>query len=315
MHLDVKPRNLFLVGDHVKVADFGLAKHLERLSATGIMAGISPQYAAPETFASRLTRFSDQYSLAIVYPELLVGRRPFTGKTIRELALQHMNVEPDLCGCPSGTGGPWPGPWPRTRTSVPQLQGLHRGAAARAEQPRRRTGPGRQPDPDGPAGRGHGPERVRLGPPDAAVRRRGRAQDGRGPAGRAGRGGRAHRADGRAVRRGRRRAPGAPGSRTASGSTSTSRRPTAAVLRPTLVIGIGGFGLLALRKLRSRLTDRMGDLRQTPAGPVPVPGHGPGGPDGRGQPGRRTGPSGPEQVFPTPLAPGHPVPRARPWTS
>ena len=45
MHLDVKPRNLFLVGDHVKVADFGLAKHLERSSSSGIMAGISPQYA------------------------------------------------------------------------------------------------------------------------------------------------------------------------------------------------------------------------------------------------------------------------------
>ena len=99
-HLDVKPRNLFLVGDHVKVADFGLAKHLERSSSSGIMAGISPQYAAPETFTSRITKFSDQYSLAIVYHELLTGRRPFSGKTIRELALQHMNVEPDLSGLP-----------------------------------------------------------------------------------------------------------------------------------------------------------------------------------------------------------------------
>ena len=100
MHLDVKPRNLFLVGDHVKVADFGLAKHLERQSSSGIMAGISPQYAAPETFTSRITKHTDQYSLAIVYMELLTGKRPFTGKTIRELALQHMNVEPDLTALP-----------------------------------------------------------------------------------------------------------------------------------------------------------------------------------------------------------------------
>src|SRR3954467_2692465 len=100
MHLDVKPRNLFLVGDHVKVADFGLAKHLERASSSGILAGISPQYSAPETFTSRITKFSDQYSLAIVYMELLTGRRPFQGKTIRELALQHMNVDPDLSALP-----------------------------------------------------------------------------------------------------------------------------------------------------------------------------------------------------------------------
>ncbi len=35
LHLDVKPRNLFLVGNHVKVADFGLVKNLERQSSSG----------------------------------------------------------------------------------------------------------------------------------------------------------------------------------------------------------------------------------------------------------------------------------------
>ena len=54
-HLDVKPRNLFLVGDRVKVADFGLVKHLERPSASGIMGGVTPLYAAPETFAGKIS--------------------------------------------------------------------------------------------------------------------------------------------------------------------------------------------------------------------------------------------------------------------
>ena len=53
--------------------------------------------------------------------------------------------------------------------------------------------------------------------------------------------------------------------RTASGLASTSPEADGGVLRPTLVIGVGGFGLLALRELRSRLTDRVGDLRQVPA--------------------------------------------------
>ena len=33
-----------------------------------------------ETFRGRLTLFSDQYSLAITYQELLTGTLPFTGK-------------------------------------------------------------------------------------------------------------------------------------------------------------------------------------------------------------------------------------------
>ncbi|MBX9584470.1 MAG: protein kinase, partial [Gemmataceae bacterium] len=94
-HLDVKPRNLFVVGDRVKVADFGLVRHLDRASGA-LTGGVSPAYAAPETFAGRVGRHADQYSLAIVYVELLTGRRPFAGRNIRQLALQHMTEAPDL---------------------------------------------------------------------------------------------------------------------------------------------------------------------------------------------------------------------------
>lgn len=99
-HLDVKPRNLFLFGNRVKVADFGLVKNLERHSNSGLMAGVTPIYAPPETFGGRVSKFSDQYSLAIVYMELLVGKRPFHGKNIRTLALQHVSEAPDLAALP-----------------------------------------------------------------------------------------------------------------------------------------------------------------------------------------------------------------------
>ena len=55
-HLDVKPRNLFLISDRVKVADFGLVKHLERNSTSGILGGVTPLYAPPETFTARSRR-------------------------------------------------------------------------------------------------------------------------------------------------------------------------------------------------------------------------------------------------------------------
>jgi len=100
-HLDIKPQNLFLVFNHIKVADFGLVKDLGNKAAATITGGVTPVYAAPETFDGWLSRFSDQYSLAIVYQELLTGSRPFAGATMRQLVLQHLQGDPDLAPLPA----------------------------------------------------------------------------------------------------------------------------------------------------------------------------------------------------------------------
>ena len=99
-HLDVKPRNLFLVGERVKIGDFGLVKNLERSSASGLLGGVTPLYAPPETYLGKISPHCDQYSLAIVYQELLTGHRPFNGKNVRQLAQQHMQEPPDLRSLP-----------------------------------------------------------------------------------------------------------------------------------------------------------------------------------------------------------------------
>src|SRR3984957_16005126 len=62
-HLDIKARNLFLVSERVKVADFGLVKHLERTGASGLLNGVTPLYAAPEMFSGTISDRTDQYSL------------------------------------------------------------------------------------------------------------------------------------------------------------------------------------------------------------------------------------------------------------
>jgi len=98
-HLDIKPQNLFLVRNHIKVADFGLAKDLEGMTAS-LSAGITPMYASPETFDARVSRFCDQYSLAIVYQEMLTGKRPFNGTNARALLMQHVKMPPDLTPLP-----------------------------------------------------------------------------------------------------------------------------------------------------------------------------------------------------------------------
>jgi WD40 repeat protein len=97
-HRDIKPANILLVGDGVKVADFGLARVLERTLATH-SGGLTPAYAAPEFFHGRTSAHSDQYSLAVSYCELRGGRVPFPG-TYAEMILGHLEGTPDLSGLP-----------------------------------------------------------------------------------------------------------------------------------------------------------------------------------------------------------------------
>jgi len=98
-HLDIKPENLLMVSGHVKVADFGLIKDLHNASQS-MMQGMTPAYAAPELFDGRPGTRSDQYSLAIVYQEMLTGVRPFPGTTPAQLAAQHMHGKPNLRSLP-----------------------------------------------------------------------------------------------------------------------------------------------------------------------------------------------------------------------
>jgi len=99
-HLDIKPQNLFLLANHVKVADFGQVKDLEGLVGP-VTGGITPVYAAPETFDGIITRTCDQYSLACVYQELLTGTRPFDGCSMSALLMQHVNMPPNLDHSPA----------------------------------------------------------------------------------------------------------------------------------------------------------------------------------------------------------------------
>ena len=287
MHMDVKPRNLFIIGDHVKVADFGLARHLERQSSSGILAGISPQYASPETFSSRITKHSDQYSLAVVYMEMLTGKRPFNGKTIRELALQHMNVEPDLSGLPERdrravyralSKDPFKR-FPNSRQFVEAISGVSAGSTPypiAQDLPAGVAPPESEVLPASPHGESPveaDPEEFRktmsVPPGELSARLDVPVSPFRlNPPGT-----RADTVTGRdtpyprlsPVRKPSEPAGEAEGARLEYSQQVNFDFPVAGdVLRPTILIGLGAFGLAALRELRSRLTDRLGDLTQIP---------------------------------------------------
>ncbi len=246
-HLDIKPRNLFLVSGRVKVADFGLVKHLERSSASGIIGTVTPLYAPPETFTGAITDRSDQYSLAIVYQELLTGHRPFNGRNPRQLANQHMNEPPDLRALPEAerpivARALEKDPARRFPSCLAFVRALYSARTPASagfggddgEGGRSRPGfdtlefqieglsPDEQPHIGGsPAGLGRrdvGPELARLSESGESISRMG----------------------------------------------VTIAQPSTGALRPTVVVGIGGFGRRSLMELRCRLLDRFGDLEKIP---------------------------------------------------
>lgn len=97
-HLDVKPENLLLLAEHVKLGDYGLVRCADprNQSPEDRSHGFTPRYTAPEVLNGGVDHRSDQYSLALVYVELLTGVFPFPGRTAQALMVQHITAVPDL---------------------------------------------------------------------------------------------------------------------------------------------------------------------------------------------------------------------------
>ncbi len=106
VHRDLKPENVMLTkgaapGDppHVKILDFGIAKHIDvegmTMTGTGVVVG-TPGFVAPEVIVHGVTNDprSDLYSLGVVWFEMLTATRPFSAPTPFALTMRHVQEAP-----------------------------------------------------------------------------------------------------------------------------------------------------------------------------------------------------------------------------
>ena len=102
VHRDVKPENVLLTRgadgiERAVLTDFGIALATDatgaRLTRTGMAVG-TPLYMCPEQAFGEGDARSDQYSLACVVYEMLVGEPPFTAGSLAALLARHAASPP-----------------------------------------------------------------------------------------------------------------------------------------------------------------------------------------------------------------------------
>ncbi len=94
-HCDVKPGNMLLFGETVKLCDYGLASLTSSPVVRSYRCG-TPAFSAPEIFQGWLSDWTDQYSLAVSYCYLRSGRFPFTGPVPSDFAANYQRPSLDL---------------------------------------------------------------------------------------------------------------------------------------------------------------------------------------------------------------------------
>lgn len=99
IHRDIKPNNIMFDGHGTPfIVDFGIAKLMDAttgLTGTNVSMG-TPLYMPPEQWRNeQLTPAADQYAVAVMVYEMLIGAVPFQATSFYALMHKHMNEIPE----------------------------------------------------------------------------------------------------------------------------------------------------------------------------------------------------------------------------
>lgn len=96
VHRDLKPGNVLYHQGNWKVADFGIARFVEKSTSLRTLKGfLTDAFAAPEQWRyERATRATDIYALGVISFLLLSGKLPFTGPSRADFKRQHLEEDP-----------------------------------------------------------------------------------------------------------------------------------------------------------------------------------------------------------------------------
>jgi formylglycine-generating enzyme required for sulfatase activity/serine/threonine protein kinase len=147
-HRDVKPANIFVLGDArdpngdytVKILDFGIAKVVQDLQreagafqqTQGVVSSFTPAYGAPEQFSrshGATGPWTDVFALALIFTELMTHEAPLRGDDLTQLAF--CSMDPKRRPTPRGYG---------VAISDPLEAALRRALAVSPEERFRSTG-------------------------------------------------------------------------------------------------------------------------------------------------------------------------------
>ena len=98
IHRDIKPANILLDQEgNVKLSDFGIARFFGSQQITDIHTVIGTlEYMSPEqTLAHPFNSSADLYSLGCVLYTLLIGKPPFSARSLPEILRKHKTTVPD----------------------------------------------------------------------------------------------------------------------------------------------------------------------------------------------------------------------------